>query len=65
MLYIQVLLSKNNTRMTTWIEKRKNIKEGCYISLKETGDEFWKVEKMYKTQDKSLLHTDWKVGGLL
>jgi len=65
---IQVKLKELNkdVHLTTWVEKRKDLKLGSYISLKDEGYEgrWFEVLALYSTMEKSELHTDWKVGGL-
>lgn len=56
MKYIQAKLSNGNTFTIAWIEKKKKLKVGCNVELKETG-EFWKVEELYSEIDfKKLLN---------
>jgi hypothetical protein len=57
------------TTLVTYIEKARNLKEGCRITLKDHDHPtwWWHVEKIYDNSEKdsSQLHKDWKVGGLV
>lgn len=46
MKYVQAKLRRNDVVQTAWIEKKKGVKKGCYVELKETK-EFWHVEELY------------------
>lgn len=49
-MYIQTKLKKDNKYIVSWIEKKKDIKVGCYVQLKETG-QFWEVVELYSSMD--------------
>ena len=57
------------TTLVTYVETDKRLKEGCRITLKSHAhpEWWWHVEKIYSNseKEKSQLHADWKVGGLL
>lgn len=63
MKVIQARLQQNNAYLTTWIDYRKDLKIGCFITLKgEKG--LWEVIELYHVKEKDTIHTDWHVGGL-
>ena len=61
--------NENVTMLTAYVEKKKTLKVGCRITLKdhEHPDWWWHVEEIYEgsTKESSDLHSDWKVGGLI
>ena len=65
MRLVQVTLQHANQVQTAWIEKRPNVKKGCFVTLKGAKQTlWWKVIEMYGECDSTALHSDWEVGGL-
>jgi hypothetical protein len=64
MILVQCKLSHDNTSMVAWIEKRKNVKEGNFVTLKEDKSTLWKIEELYYSSDSSVINKGWEVGGL-
>jgi len=45
-MYIQVMLTKEESQMVAWVEKDKRLKEGVKLTLKDVEGK-WTVEKLY------------------
>ncbi len=55
---VQVKLTRDNKYIIVWLEKRKGIKKGNHVTLKDLPGLFEIVE-VFHTMDSSLIHTDW------
>ena len=56
MKYVQAKLTKNNLVIISWIEKKKKVKIGCLVELKEDDNNLWKVEELYTEIEKDELN---------
>lgn len=53
------LLTKQGEKMTTWVDKRPDLKEGVWITLKDfKSDTKWCVMKLYN-QEHTSTEFDW------
>lgn len=60
---VQVKLENGTKQLTCWVDTVKRFKAGDRVSLKKQ-DGLWTVISISEARDASLIHTDWKVGGL-
>ena len=50
MKIIQVKLKSGRSRMTTWVEKRSDVKVGNKLELKEIPDKVWEIDSVYSIE---------------
>jgi hypothetical protein len=63
MTLVQVKLQKDNISQIAWIEKKSNLKKGCWVTLKEDNTK-WQVVDIYYSCDANYINSDWEIGGL-
>jgi len=55
--FVQARLRKGNREQVAWIEKKKGVRIGSMVELKDTG-EFWEVIETYAEKDSAILKND-------
>lgn len=61
----QVKLRKGRTEQISWVDEHPKLREGVFISFKNSVER-WRVIRIWDLSlEKRLLYKTWKVGGLV